>query len=129
MLLCVIFTFRWFKYKNYTRSARCFTQGAQQSEKAFKATDENSTSDEVTYDKALMKLYIDCLNNLAACHMALNDSFKAREACIKVLEINPNNPKALFRAGRYLSIMLYVQCVIINILILLIYFIIFIEHL
>lgn len=35
-----------------------------------------------------LQLYLDCLNNLAACHLSLNDPFKAREACIKVRDLS-----------------------------------------
>lgn len=94
-----MYDYRWFRYSNFTRAARCFSQGAQKSEKSFTASSEES-SENVQLDKILLKLYIDCLNNLAACHLSLNDPYKTREACIKVLEVNPTNSKALLRAGR-----------------------------
>jgi hypothetical protein len=43
---------------------------------------------------------VDCLNNLAACHLGNKDPFKAREACIKVLEMDRSNKKGLLRAGK-----------------------------
>ena len=51
-------------------------------------------------DSIIFLAYVSCLNNLAACHMEQGENLKARDLCIKVLEIDPSNLKALLRAAR-----------------------------
>ena len=51
-------------------------------------------------DTIIFLAYLSCLNNLSACHMEQGENLKARDLCIKVLEMDPNNLKALLRAAR-----------------------------
>lgn len=46
------------------------------------------------------QLRIDCGNNMATTCIRLGDLEKAKEAAVGVLELDPNNAKALFRAGQ-----------------------------
>eukprot|EP01041_Mallomonas_annulata_P005959 gene5959-12028_t len=84
---------RWFKYSEFTKAARCYSKGAEHIEKIL--TDESTD-----IQKRLKSLFIDCLNNLAVCHISNNDFYKAKETCLKLLEIDPTNIKGLLRAGR-----------------------------
>lgn len=59
------------------------------------AKDENDGKDSVIF-----LAYVSCLNNLAACHMEQGENLKARDLCVKVLEMDPSNLKALLRAAR-----------------------------
>ena len=51
-------------------------------------------------DLVIFLTYVACLNNLAACYIEMGEQLKARDMCIKVLEIDPYNLKALFRAAK-----------------------------
>jgi tetratricopeptide (TPR) repeat protein len=51
-------------------------------------------------DSIIFLAYVSCLNNLAACHMEQGEHLKARDLCVKVLEMDPSNLKALLRAAR-----------------------------
>jgi hypothetical protein len=44
--------------------------------------------------------YVQCLNNMAACQLRLGEAAKAKEVCVQVLEIDPDNQKALLRAAK-----------------------------
>ena len=48
----------------------------------------------------LMIAYISCLNNLSACHLSMKEYVKTKEACVRVLEVEPDNVKALIRAAK-----------------------------
>ncbi len=50
------------------------------------------------------QLRIDCGNNMAMTCVRLGDLEKAKEAAVGVLELDPNNAKALFRAGQVSSL-------------------------
>lgn len=50
------------------------------------------------------QLRIDCGNNIATTCVRLGDLEKAKEAAVGVLELDPNNAKALFRAGQVSSL-------------------------
>lgn len=91
---------RWFAYGDYIKAARCFSQGGKIGDaqlQQFSQIDDTPTGRSV---KELFNLYLDCLNNLAACHLNMNDPFKAREACIRVLEMDPHNQRGLLRAAK-----------------------------
>jgi hypothetical protein len=51
-------------------------------------------------DNELVAIFVSCLNNMSACQLLLGDFAKAKEVCIRVLEIEPNNQKALLRAAK-----------------------------
>lgn len=53
-----------------------------------------------TADEQLLEVYVSCLNNMAACQLKLGEHVKAKEICVRVLEIQPNNLKALLRAAK-----------------------------
>lgn len=50
------------------------------------------------------QLRIDCGNNIATTCVRLGDLEKAKEAAVGVLELDPDNAKALFRAGQVSSL-------------------------
>eukprot|EP00903_Cladosiphon_okamuranus_P007666 g7434.t1 len=50
------------------------------------------------------QLRIDCGNNIATTYVRLGDLEKAKEAAVGVLELDPDNAKALFRAGQVSSL-------------------------
>ncbi|CAE7387808.1 Fkbp59, partial [Symbiodinium microadriaticum] len=91
---------RWFAYGDFLRAGRCFSQGGKASESILTNVDHLDDTPQGRSAKKLLQLYLDCINNLAACHLSNKDPFKAREACIKVIEIDRNNQKGLLRAGR-----------------------------
>lgn len=51
-------------------------------------------------DEEVVAVYVSCLNNLAACQLRLGDNAKVKDICIRVLEIDPANHKALLRAAK-----------------------------
>lgn len=46
------------------------------------------------------RLLVDCLNNVAAVYIKAKEYHTAKEACVKVLELEPSNYKALIRAAK-----------------------------
>lgn len=102
---------------DFDKAARCYSSGVKLTEHHFNsrldglapdtpveqllASQEASQSVEYTEDeKVLMLLYIDTLNNLAATFLSLQENMKAREACVRILELNPGNKKCLLRAAK-----------------------------
>jgi FKBP-type peptidyl-prolyl cis-trans isomerase len=51
-------------------------------------------------DEEVVSAYLSCLNNMAACQLRLGENSKAKEVCIRVLEMDPDNHKALLRAAK-----------------------------
>lgn len=51
-------------------------------------------------DEEVVTAYLSCLNNMAACQLRLGENSKAKEVCIRVLEMDPDNQKALLRAAK-----------------------------
>lgn len=98
--LFIQFIFRWFSYGDFTKAARCFSQGGKTGDSQLQLLTQLDDTPTGKAGKQLLSLYLDCLNNLAACHLNLNDPFKARETCIRVLEMDPNNHRGLLRAGK-----------------------------
>ena len=80
-------------YADYERAARCY--GA-----ALKAVDGLlGVLEEKEALETVARLIIDCGNNLAFTYIKLGNHAKAEAACISVLQGDPSNPKALYRAG------------------------------
>ena len=46
------------------------------------------------------KALMDCLNNIAAVHLSCKSFHAAKQACVRVLEMDPNNATALTRAAK-----------------------------
>ena len=51
-------------------------------------------------DEEVLGAYVSCLNNMAASQLRLGQSAKAKDLCIRVLELDPCNHKALLRAAK-----------------------------
>ena len=83
---------RWFSYNEFNKAAFSYSKGVKIAETAL--------SDNDTNHEAIQTLYVACLNNLAACHLSTAQFSKAKEICIQVLEMEPENIKALLRAAR-----------------------------
>lgn len=64
------------------------------------ANDDYDTKDKEELDKLRVSLLISTNLNLALCFLKIKDHASAREACDKVLELDPDNEKALFRRGQ-----------------------------
>ncbi len=75
-----------FKRGAYDKAALCY-------DKAIHCLDP------YTSDEKVKKMLVDCGNNLAAANLKLNKLSDAMEAVVGVLTLQPNNPKALYRAG------------------------------
>ena len=82
---------RWFSYNDFNKAGFSYSKGIKLAECAL--------NNETNQDK-IQSLYIACLNNLAACHLSTAQFSKAKEICIRVLEMDPSNIKALLRAAR-----------------------------
>ena len=48
------------------------------------------------------ELMIQARLNIALCHLKLGENINARDACSKVLELDPTSEKGLFRRGQVL---------------------------
>lgn len=91
---------------------RAYSKGAKAAEGYFN-TDKDSQDDGLSNDpdSLLYEAYVTCLNNLAACYINQKEFLKAKEICTRVLELSPNNIKALLRASKAaLALDLYEEC-------------------
>jgi Tfp pilus assembly protein PilF len=48
----------------------------------------------------LITTLVSCLNNMAACHLSMKEYAKAKDLCVRVLELEPENVKSLIRASK-----------------------------
>ena len=101
-----------FAYLEYSKAARCYSNGVKLAEKYFtnrldgqgptssvesmlnsqrqqiqRADSDVSPAEYSGEELELMQVYIDCLNNLAACYLSMQEYAKARDACIRILEV------------------------------------------
>ena len=74
---------RWFSFREFGRAGRAYSEAVQLTE-----------SSESASLAELLRTRVDCLNNLAAVHLNVGEFLKAREACVRVLENDPQNTKA-----------------------------------
>ncbi len=75
-----------FNRSSYAKAALCY-------DKAIRCLDERTSNEKEK------KFLVDCGNNLAAAYMKLNKLPAAMEAVVGVLTLQPDSPKALYRAG------------------------------
>jgi hypothetical protein len=80
----------------YMRGARNLQLLASEGSSDTGASD-NSNTDLARRAAALMA---DCLNNVVAVHLRAKDYHAAKQAAVKVLEVDPDNTKALLRAAK-----------------------------
>jgi tetratricopeptide (TPR) repeat protein len=62
--------------------------------------EDNDDSDNDAVRKQAMEIMLDCLNNIAACHLRAKEFHQAKEAAVKVLSFDPDNLKGLVRAAK-----------------------------
>jgi tetratricopeptide (TPR) repeat protein len=62
--------------------------------------DDNKIGDSDAVRKQAMEIMLDCLNNIAACHLRAKEFHQAKEAAVKVLSFDPDNLKGLVRAAK-----------------------------
>jgi tetratricopeptide (TPR) repeat protein len=84
----------WFRFRDWARAGRAYSEGAAMADAFLSAGDSEAASGRVCGART------DCMNNLAAVFLSTREYYKARDVCIKVLEAEPNNVKALLRAAR-----------------------------
>lgn len=98
-----------FKRGDLNRALRCYQDGLKKSEshlppepKPGQDPEELKTPefDEYNNDPDLIRLRIDCAGNMSACFEKQEKWKEAKEACVAVLTMEPNNLKALLRASR-----------------------------
>ncbi len=56
-------------------------------------------------DRLVHATYISCLNNLSVCYLSQNELVKAKELCVKVLEVEPFNMRALTMAAKVMLLL------------------------
>jgi tetratricopeptide (TPR) repeat protein len=77
--------------------------GTGEAEAALAAAEKAKEAQRRTFqpgDEEVVAVYVSCLNNMAACQLHLGDNAKVKDICIRVLEIDPANHKALLRAAK-----------------------------
>jgi FK506-binding protein 4/5 len=84
-----------FHHEDYTRAIRCYQSAVKSLDPA--EVDEEEEGEEAM--KESIKMYCDISNNLAMALMKLERYKDACEVCVKVIELEPNNVKALYRGG------------------------------
>ena len=118
---------RWFSYGDFPKAKKSYARGVELAQAYLSheqgPENENENEDQVTeladddnIDKEtldqdtpdvdsvnrglLMVSLISCLGNLAACHLSMKEYAKTKEICVRVLELEPDNIKALIRAAK-----------------------------
>ena len=91
---------------------RCYSKGAQTAENYLKSPDTDSQGNVTDGNKSdVLNAYITCLNNLSACYISQKEYLKAKDVCTQIIELSPNNIKALLRAAKSsLALDLYEEC-------------------
>jgi tetratricopeptide (TPR) repeat protein len=84
---------RWFGYRDFLKAGHAYSQGSQLTGNFL--ADWTEPLPENVY-----KVRTDCLNNLAAAHLSMGEHRKAKDVCVRLLEDNPDNAKALVRAAK-----------------------------
>ena len=115
---------RWFSYGDFPKAGKSYAKGMQIAQNFL----QNMPDPEVQADDVevlaegnvdgqqidgaaksngdairkghLMVAYISCMNNLSACHISLKEYAKAKDVCVRVLELEPDNLKALLRGAK-----------------------------
>ena len=83
---------RFFHHQDWQRAVRCYQAG-------LKALDPGESEEDEEGYKDIIKMYCDISNNLAATLLKMQMPKEAQEACIKVIELDKDNVKALYRGG------------------------------
>jgi len=83
---------RFFHHQEWSRSIRCY-------QSALKSLDPGEAEEGEEGFKDVIKMYCDISNNLAATLLKMGMPKEAQEACIKVIELDKDNVKALYRGG------------------------------
>ena len=115
---------RWFSYGDFPKAGKSYAKGIQiasnflqnmpepevQADDVEVLAEEKADGQEI--DRAaknngdairkgqLMVAYISCMNNLSACHISMKEYAKAKDVCVRVLELEPDNLKALLRGAK-----------------------------
>lgn len=87
-----------FERAAYKKALRAYTSAANT------VAGVEFTNEDANAFREARQLRIDCSNNIATTCVRLGDLDKAKEAAVGVLELDPNNTKALFRAGQVSSL-------------------------
>jgi len=98
----------WFAMKDYARAGKAYAKAIQiaevfQSQAAGADAAAEEAGDVPTQDDGrddVAAAMLTALNNLAACYLSRGDHAKAKEVCVRVLEMDMTNTKALLRAAR-----------------------------
>ncbi|CAM9151085.1 unnamed protein product [Discosporangium mesarthrocarpum] len=85
-----------FQCKDFKKAIRSYVS-------ALKAIGDNDFPKGSEEYQEARKLQIDCGNNVANAFMRMNELEKAKESTVSVLQLDPDNVKALFRAGNISS--------------------------
>jgi hypothetical protein len=108
---------RWFSSGDYPRAAKAYSRSTQIAEGYFNSTQGSNEEEKTVEEKVMEKerkkqeripvadneivnIYVNCLNNFAACKLGMKEYHEAKELCTKVLEFSPFNAKALLRAAK-----------------------------
>ncbi|RYG64197.1 hypothetical protein EON64_14465, partial [archaeon] len=109
---------RWYNIRDYQRAAKAYSQATKLADSYFNqpskdkiatatSLEEKAQAIEESYqgsvrgeDEEVVGVYMVCLNNLIAVQMSLKNYLKAKELCVKLLEIDPRNVKGLIRAAK-----------------------------
>mmetsp|Transcript_26876 Transcript_26876/g.25739 ORF Transcript_26876/g.25739 Transcript_26876/m.25739 type:complete len:365 (+) Transcript_26876:21-1115(+) len=96
---------RWFSYGDYTKAKKAYYKGIQISETYLKEAPEDEDY------SPLMEVYVTCMNNMAACYLSMKEYTKAKEICVRILQNDPDNVKALLRGAKAaLALHEYEEC-------------------
>lgn len=120
---------RWFHGKDYPRAAKAYSRATKLADSYFnKEKNDKLSLAETLEDKAqamaeaeqrtvpaadleVVAVYVTCLNNLVACKLSQGDYLQAKDLCVKVLEMEPRNAKALVRAAKAaLALDIFEEC-------------------
>lgn len=89
------------------RSLKAYSNASEELISLTKDLDDKTAEEEVptlqskeNVKAEVLRLVVDCYNNIAAVHLRCKDYAKAKEAATEAIKLDPNNVKALCRAAK-----------------------------
>lgn len=92
-----VFANEWDLHQGKAKAIQLYSKGASNLQLLVQRASEIEDRDLAQQASSLM---VDCLNNIVAVHLRAKEYHAAKQAAVKVLTVDPGNPKALLRAAK-----------------------------
>ena len=92
-----VFANEWDQHQGKAKAIQLYSKGASNLQLLLQRAGEIQDRDLAQQASSLM---VDCLNNIVVVHLRAKEYHAAKQAAVKVLTVDPGNPKALLRAAK-----------------------------